>query len=193
MDKADYLALRTAIVESGYGGDIEWAQTVGAPTSADLFVREYIFVVCNSGMLAQIARVIYSKVISALEAGMHPTSVFGHAGKSAGIWAVWSDREVWFSRFNEAADKVAFLESMPWIGPITKWHLAKNFGLDVAKPDRHLVRVAERYQTTPKLLCDAIAQATGDRVGTVDYVIWRACNLGLINSRELGGGNHAGT
>ena len=49
----------------------------------------------------------------------------------------------------------------------------------------HLERVASHYQTTPDALCMALAAATGDRVATVDVVIWRACNLGIVNSREL--------
>jgi len=35
------------------------------------------------------------------------------------------------------------------------------------------------------LFAPFLAAATGDRVATVDVVIWRACNLGIVNSREL--------
>lgn len=180
-----YQQLRRNICDSGYAGEIKWAETVAAPENAEYFAQEYAFVVCNSGMKAQIARVIYDKVMAAIAQGQHPATVFGHKGKAGAIWSVWTDRESWFSRFKAADDKVSFLESMPWIGPITKWHLAKNFGVDVAKPDRHLIRVADFYGMTPQAMCEQLANASGDRVGTVDYVIWRACNLGLINSNEM--------
>lgn len=183
MLKADYLALREAITAQGYGSDIEWAQTVSAPVNADSFANDYVFVVCNSGMKAQIAAQIFRKVMGALAAGAHPSTVFGHAGKANAMHAVWQARETWFARYLAIAStdgKIEFLGSMPWIGSITKWHLAKNLGLDTVKPDRHLVRVADRYGLTPHEMCARLAQETGDRLGTVDVVIWRACNIGLI-------------
>src|SRR5204862_28581 len=36
-----------------------------------------------------------------------------------------------------------WLTRCPYIGPVTCWHLAKNVGMDVVKPDRHLVRMAQ--------------------------------------------------
>ncbi|MBN3729439.1 hypothetical protein [Burkholderia sp. Tr-20390] len=180
MELSEYLQLRAEITQRGYGDDIAWSESVGAPGSAELFAQEHAFVVCNSGMRAQIASTIYRKVMGALLDGQHPSTVFGHKGKSEAMWAVWQNRADWFSRYWAADDKVAFLGSLPWIGDITKWHLAKNFGVDAVKPDRHLVRVAARYETDPTTLCARLARASGDRIGTVDTVIWRACNLGII-------------
>ncbi|MBR8426242.1 hypothetical protein [Burkholderia cenocepacia] len=181
MELTEYLNVRDEITRRGYGHDIEWSESVGAPVSAELFAQEHAFVVCNSGMRAQIASTIYRKVMGALLDGAHPSTVFGHKGKSEAMWSVWRDRAEWFARYHLADDKVAFLGSLPWIGEITKWHLAKNFGVDVVKPDRHLVRVAARYGTDPNTLCVRLAQASGDRIATVDTVIWRACNLGVID------------
>jgi hypothetical protein len=79
-----------------------------------------------------------------------------------------------------AADKLSFFESLPWIGPITKYHLAKNFGVECCKPDRHLVRIARQYDMTPDELCRKLAEETGNSVNTVDTVLWRAANLGFI-------------
>ena len=45
--------------------------------------------------------------------------------------------------------------------------------------DRHLTRLAAREGTTPAVLCDRLALATGDSRATVDIVLWRAANLGL--------------
>ncbi|MDR8877284.1 hypothetical protein [Burkholderia multivorans] len=185
MELEEYRRVREAVCSSGFAHDIEWSEGVSPPQTADAFAQEYVFVVCNSGMRAQVAQGIYRKVMTALIAGSHPRSVFGHKGKCDGIWAVWSAREVWFINFLAATDPVQFLGEMPWIGTITKWHLAKNFGVDVAKPDRHLVRVAQRYGTTPQALCEALALASGDRIGTVDTVIWRACNLGILDAKPV--------
>ena len=73
------------------------------------------------------------------------------------------------------------METLPWIGPITKYHLARNLGIDVAKPDRHLVRLAKRFgyneSTGVQQMCEELAERTRDRIGVVDVVLWRYANL----------------
>ena len=41
-------------------------------------------------------------------------------------------------------------------------------------------------------LCKSLADLSGDRIGTVDYVLWRAANLGIIKTRvfELSNGKY---
>ena len=69
---------------------------------------------------------------------------------------------------------IARLQSLPYIGPITAVHLAKNLGLDVAKPDRHLVRLSHEFgYTCAAELCGDIARATGEQVNVVDLALWR--------------------
>lgn len=131
-------------------------------------------------MRAQTARKIFDQVWRALTNGENPAHVFGHEGKVGAIVEVYRSREQVFADYLAAGDKLAFLESLPWIGPITKYHLAKNFGVDCCKPDRHLVRIANSYGMTPEAMCQQLSQETGDRIGTVDYVIWQAANLRLV-------------
>ena len=77
--------------------------------------------------------------------------------------------------------RLEFLERLPWIGPITKFHLARNLGMDVCKPDRHLLRIAKAHHgTTPAALCGRLSRLSGDRIGVVDVVLWRAANLRLV-------------
>jgi hypothetical protein len=72
------------------------------------------------------------------------------------------------------ADPIETLQSLPFIGPITAVHLAKNLGLDVAKPDRHLVRLTEWLgYTCASELCAQIASETGEQVKVVDLILWR--------------------
>lgn len=183
MSPEVYVQLRADVAAAGYAGEIAWSASVAPVADADLFGREFIFIVCNSGMKAQIARGIFERVMAAVQAGASALTVFGHKGKASAIDRVWQDRARHLAEYLQAgtpAAQLAYLESLPWIGGITKWHLAKNFGLDVAKPDRHLVRVAQAYGLAVEALCASLAKATGDRVATVDTVIWRACNLGLF-------------
>ena len=169
------------VVNEGYAEEVRWSEEVGAPESPDTFLQEYAFVVVNSGMKNTIARAIYERVMAALSEGKAVSTAFGHPGKAAAIQAVSDERVEWFSRWGDADDKLAFLESMPWIGPITKYHLGKNYGLDLAKPDRHLVRIAEAWGAeSVHELCSGLAEASGDRIGTVDLVLWRASTLGWL-------------
>jgi hypothetical protein len=66
------------------------------------------------------------------------------------------------------------LIQLPHIGPITVWHLAKNLGLDVVKPDRHLIRISiDLGFPGPLELCSAISKQTGDPLKVIDLIIWR--------------------
>jgi hypothetical protein len=188
MTPSRYREIRAAIAAAGYEHEIEWAQTVKPPETADDFASEAIWVILCSGMKAQVARIIQARVRDAINSGKPVKgNVLGRSGKAAAIDAIWAQRHTFYQAFREAGDKIEFCRSLPWIGNITKWHLAKNLGVDCAKPDVHLERVAKHYGTTPAKLCGDLAALTGDRIATVDLVIWRACNLGIIKSREMRG------
>lgn len=72
------------------------------------------------------------------------------------------------------SDPLNTFEALPYLGPITSVHLAKNLGFDVAKPDRHLVRLKSHlgYDDVEQM-CEAIATTSGDSVRVVDLVLWR--------------------
>ena len=163
--------------------DIAWAENLKPPSDPDQFARDTIFVICNSGMKNTVARLIYGRVMTAINGGGSAQDAFGHKGKAAAIDKVWSNRARYFAEYMAAGDKVAYGLTLPWIGKIVVFHLVKNFGADVAKPDVHLQRLADREGVTAQQLCDRLAAATGYRVATVDTILWRACALGLINSR----------
>jgi hypothetical protein len=186
MTPGRYRELRNAIIAAGYAGDIEWSEAVKPAANADDFANEAIYVILCSGMKAQVAQIIQRRVWAAIDAGKPVKgNVLGNSGKAGAIDTIWQSREALFAAFKRANDPVEFCLTLPWIGNITKWHLAKNLGVDCAKPDVHLVRVATHYGTTPAALCADLAAATGDRIATVDLVIWRACNLGILRSREM--------
>jgi hypothetical protein len=162
--------------------DISWAEGCQPPTSAVEFAYEAIFVICNSGMKNTVARGIYDRVVPALQAGRPVLEVFRHPGKAAAIEQIWRKKTQLLAAYLLADDKLANLEALPWIGGITKYHLAKNFGLPYAKPDVHLQRLADREGCTPQALCERISREVGLGVNAVDTVLWRACANGVINS-----------
>lgn len=167
--------------------DIRWSEDpfIG-PKNAQGFAEEAIFVICNSGMRNTVARGIFRKCVIALHCDIPVIDVFKHVGKAAAIEKIWAEREALWDGFNDALGgdaELAYLESLPWIGPITKYHLAKNLGANVAKPDVHLQRLADREGCTAQQLCDRLAKEVRLRAATVDVVLWRACANGVLDSR----------
>ncbi|MER9056448.1 hypothetical protein [Mesorhizobium sp. M0910] len=163
--------------------DIAWSENLKPPTDAEDFASEAIFVICNSGMKNTIAVKIFAKVMTAIQGDLSAFDVFRHPGKAKAIDLIWRTRADLLAGYLSATDKIEFCASLPWIGGITKFHLAKNFGADVAKPDVHLQRLADHEGITAQALCERLAAQTGYRAATVDVVLWRACANGVLNSR----------
>jgi len=175
MKTEQYLDLKQRVAVE-YGSEIDWAANLKPCEDADRFSYEAIWVVLNAGMKAQVARKIEGRILPLLQRGESSAGGFGHKLKCRAIDEIWLHRESLFVCYQAANDKLDYLQSLPHIGPVTKFHLARNLGLDVCKPDRHLVRIAG--QETPTVMCQRLSNATGDRIGLVDCVIWRAANLG---------------
>lgn len=172
---------------------ISWSEECSEPEDPDNFATEAIYVICNSGMRHQPARIIFDRCCNALLRG-EPVSpdarrflglapVFNHPGKTAAMDDIWRRRVSLLAGYLAATDKVAYCETIPFIGKITKFHLAKNFGADVAKPDVHLKRLADLHGTTAQALCESLSAASGYKARTVDLILWMACAKHVIDSR----------
>ena len=167
---------------AGYGPVIEWSEAIPAPADADAFAEQAVYVICNSGMMNRVAVPIFERCMTALRSGQSATTVFGHPGKAAAIDRIWAERSVLFAAYQQEPDPIAFLRSLPWIGDVTSYHLAKNLGADVAKPDVHMERLARRDRTSTHALCRKLARQSGYRIATIDTVLWQACADGLLDS-----------
>lgn len=67
---------------------------------------------------------------------------------------------------------------LKYIGQAARYHLARNIGADVAKPDRYMLDHASECGYPPtdegvQQFARRVARLVGDRVGVVDYVLWR--------------------
>lgn len=171
-----------ALRQAGYAPIIEWSESILPPADADAFAREAVYVVCNSGFRNSVAVPIFERCMAALRNGRSASTEFGHQGKHQAIDHIWTEREKLFVAYVAHGDKIAFLRKIPWIGPVTSYHLEKNLGGDHAKPDVHMERLARRDQTDPHKLCRRLARGTGYRAATIDTVLWRACADGLLDS-----------
>ncbi|AOF95545.1 hypothetical protein BSY17_1599 [Sphingobium sp. RAC03] len=173
-----------AVRDAGYTAAIERSENMRPPTTAAQFASEVIYVICNSGMSNVVAVPIFRRCMKALRAGRSASTVFGHPGKRVAIDWIWKHRRRLFREFTAAPEIVEFLGTLPWVGPITSFHAAKNMGADVAKPDVHLNRLAEPEGLTAQQLCERLARETGYRAATIDIILWRACADGIIHSRK---------
>lgn len=182
ISKDDFLRILDLLGDQGRE-DVEWANGCKMPDSPEDFALEVIYVICNSGMKHKVAVGIFERCKSAVLEGQPVINYFGHQGKAAAIEVIWRDRARLYAEYAAAPDKVAYAETLPWIGKITAYHVAKNFGAQVAKPDVHLQRLANLERVTAQQLCERLAAETGYRVPAVDTVLWRACAYGLLDSR----------
>lgn len=192
-----YLHARESLIEWGFAPEIDWQETRSLQTLVERdFLRESAWVILSAGMRESVIRRIFGGVSEAFLSWEDSRQIadcrgrcerralkeFNHFRKIRAIGQVCclvAQRGFEAIRTDIAADGVEFLKSLDYVGPITAYHLAKNIGLDVVKPDRHLVRAAAAAgYSHPTELCRAIASVTGDRLSVVDLVIWRYSALG---------------
>ena len=81
-------------------------------------------------------------------------------------------------RDNILRDPIGSLMEFPFIGPTTAFHLAKNIGVRVAKPDRHLTRLASASGFEDvQAFCGCISVFLGEDIRKVDSVLWRFATM----------------
>ncbi|HEY3364268.1 MAG TPA: hypothetical protein VGK74_04320 [Symbiobacteriaceae bacterium] len=67
---------------------------------------------------------------------------------------------------------LAKLSTLPFVGANNRYHLARNLGYDVVVKTGPVPRLAAFLETTAEDLCRRIADETGERIRTVDLVLW---------------------
>lgn len=191
LAKAYYVA-KGALLRNGFAEELDWQYgvTIEGLTERE-FLRETAWVVLSSGMSENVIRSKFESISRAFYnwkssevIAQHPRvckaeafSYFGHGPKLDAVIKIAT--HVYETGFSAVIDNVkdrgvTYLMQFPFLGPATSYHLAKNIGLPVAKPDRHLVRIAESlgYYSVQQLCAD-IASATGEPIPIVDLVLWR--------------------
>jgi len=170
-----YNKIKMMIIDQGYENEIMWVNNIPNPVDKDLFFKEYSWVVINSGMKNKVAEKIYKNFWNN---NTPDFSTINHPNKNKSMKEVYTRLDFYFLHFMKSKNKLMFLKSLPHIGDITKYHLARNLGLNYAKPDRHLVRISSLF-TYPNIqeFCKKLSNLTGDPIGIVDLVLWRFATL----------------
>lgn len=180
------------VQHAGLSAEVAWQREVdfAAFTECEL-LREHAWVTLCSGFRESAVRRAFDHVslcfcdwesaeaiVSAGDVCCETAaSSFANRLKLKGIFsAAKYIRDVGFDEFKQSvlADPINQLQKLAFVGPITSWHLAKNLGLDVAKPDRHLVRLSERLGfRSADHLCRELAATTGEQAKVIDLIVWR--------------------
>lgn len=177
-----YHKIKQDIIEKGHLKEIEWINNLPniEKLNKTIFFREYVWVVINSGMKNQVAEKIFENfwIDILLNNKEINFDVIRHPNKNKAIRKVYNRLDFYFKHFLKSKNKLKFLKSLPHIGDITKYHLARNLGLNFAKPDRHLVRIAKLFEyDNVQKFCEKVSDLVNDKIGVVDVVFWRFANI----------------
>lgn len=197
LELADkYLWAKQFVIASGYEREVGWQESVlYEPLTEKRFMSEAAWVILNSGMRETVVRRLFPTIAAAFggfataESAMRARatgrmtslSIFNHAGKIDAIVAVIEHlNETGLEEVENriSVEGLCYLRELPYIGPITSFHLAKNLGMDIAKPDRHLTKIATATgYCNANTLCEALSIILSEPVAVADIVLWRFATL----------------
>lgn len=118
---------------SRFGGAV--SDTAEVDTAED-FARHVIFAICQASVTPSVGRRAFGQCMRALEMGATARLGFRHPTKADAIDRVWCERARLFRDYGASNDKLAYLTTLPWIGPATKRTLARRLGLLAAQDHR---------------------------------------------------------
>lgn len=191
-----YLTAKDAVVARGFAWEIDWqAERRLDRVNESEFLRECGWTVLSSGFRESVVRRCFGAISEAF-LHWHSAEVIRANRESCrrtALGAFRNERKI-DAILNIACfvadcgfesilrrirqEDVRFLQTLPHIGPVTAFHLAKNLGLPVVKPDRHLRRIASAAGLgSPRELCELISEWLGEPIQVVDVVLWRYATL----------------
>lgn len=104
--------------------------------TAEDFARHVIFAICQASVTPSVGRRAFGQCMRALELGATARLGFRHPSKADAIDRIWHERDRLFRDYDASNDKLGFLTTLPWIGPVTKRTLARRLGLLAAQDHR---------------------------------------------------------
>jgi hypothetical protein len=191
-----YMDAKHFVVAAGYASEIDWQeqQKITNINERD-FLREGAWVILSSGMRETIIRQRFKNISEAFFEWESAEKIvkqekhcikeafqyFRHLPKLKAIVNIAIHLfEYGFDRVIESIKQggLDYIMTFPYMGPATSCHFAKNLGLPIAKPDRHLLRITQKMgYSSPQELCRNIAEQTGDKISVIDIVLWRFATL----------------
>lgn len=191
-----YMVAKEVVIEAGYAFEIDWQDSLAFEQVTEFdFLSEAAWVILSSGMCESVIRKKFPDISAAFfewESAQKITEYskecsevalchFNHSKKIGAIIQIAVhifERGFDIVREGIRQEGVKYIAQFPYMGPATSQHLAKNIGLQVAKPDRHLKRISQKAgYYSPQKMCGDIAEIIGDKLPVIDLVLWRYATL----------------
>ena len=191
-----YFDIKDVILDAGYFQEVEWQYSrAPATVTRRQVATEHAWVTLSAGLSYRAVTSIFRRLASVLESWRDLDALACHAdGVRSSMLRAFRHRTkvdamvsviIHLAGLGEdelrcrlAADGLGYIRSLPFMGPATSLHLAKNLGLPVAKPDRHLMRIAEALgASSPQAMCSVLGERTREPPQVVDIVLWRFATL----------------
>jgi len=112
---------------SGFG--LMGGEPCSEPETADEFAMQVIHAICHASVTPSVGRRTFERCLRALAFGSTTRLGFRHPGKADAIDLIWSERSRLYGDYLASPDRLAFLATLPWVGPVTKHALARRLGL----------------------------------------------------------------
>lgn len=190
-----YLQAKNHVLDRGFYDEIEYYDSVCfEDIDEHVFIREIAWVILSSGMNEKVIRSKFSDISEAFmnwsiicicnnseRCREKALSIFNNEKKIDAI--IKNCFIVYTIGINEIKnyilnDGISYLASFPYIGNVTAYHVAKNLGINCAKPDRHMARIANTCgYNSPDALCHEISQIVGDQEKIIDLILWRYATI----------------
>ena len=158
--------------------DLERIDSInGLMKNFDDFFYEYVYVVIASGFKGRVAARLTPLLVDCKGNMEKMQQIFKNQRKLNAIKDVWEKRNNW-EELRSSFVNVDSLTNLPFIGNITKFHLARNIGLiSCAKPDLHLCRwckiiCGKDDEEAVMDITKIIGEKVGSKQGSVDFALW---------------------
>ena len=217
-----FFSLESKMKEAGFTHELSVLKKVlrkKEQLPAEEFAKHAIYVVLASGFKQKTAKQKHLEIMNFLQGAAsccriyilasRLLKIFGNKNKVNAIAKIWLNRLVYrdgyYALEKESLEtKLDYLLSLPHIGPITRNHLARNLGEDVAKYDIWIQRLGvnwggrkdlvkninnSKLDGDVKKVCDRmfahLKEETGLPIGYIDCVLWWSCKEQIIRVMPL--------
>jgi hypothetical protein len=190
-----YLFAKKEVLRSRFAAEL--VEPLPEPMELDesSFLRELAWVILSSGMAEYVVRAKFPAITRSFLAWRSAREItdisetcvlsaltyFRHEAKIRAIAQsaqIVHRRSFCIIKQEILTDPINNLMAFPFIGPTTAFHLAKNVGVKVSKPDRHLSRLAASSGFAQvDEFCGCISSFLGEDIRMVDSVLWRFATL----------------
>lgn len=191
-----YEKCKQIVIEAGFEHEIEWQKSIDINQLTEtIFIREHAWVTLTTGFKEKIIRNLFQNlsdifynwesadIIVKNENICREKALQIFANKNK-INAIIQTSNIISKQGFQVIKKLILenpintLRKFPYIGNITYFHLAKNIGIPLAKPDRHLTRIATSLNFIDvQTFCSYVSRKTGDSIPVVDIVLWRYATI----------------